>query len=83
MNRHEQCVRPVESSVRLRHLFKHAPYYIRRYLILPSETEADRLIALVHIVMNSYPYHIGIAHILQHMIEQDVQAIYKVCNMIR
>jgi len=40
------------------------------------------LIALIYFVMNCDPDNIGIAHKLQHMIEEVVHAIYKVSNRI-
>ena len=56
---------------------KNAPYDIWRNLILPSKTETYRLIDLFHFVMDSYPYHIPIAYILQQVIEHLIHASYK------
>ena len=39
-------------------------------------------LSLIYLVIYSDPNHIGIDHILQHMIEQFVHAIYKVSNSI-
>ena len=52
-------------------------------ITVPSfETDAYRLIALFNLVMNCDPYNIGIVHILQHMVEQVVHAIYNVRDRI-
>ena len=52
-------------------------------MILLSKTVAYWLITLIYLVMYSDPDHVSIAHILQHVIEQVVHAIYKVTNRIR
>ena len=65
-----QRIQGVKSRIRLRQFIKHIPYDTLRNLILPSETECYRFIALIYLIMKSDSDHIPIVYILQQVIEQ-------------
>jgi len=64
MYSHDQLVQGVKSIVLLWNVLHQGQYYIRRRLVLTSETDSNRLIILIFTVLYPYSNHVTFEQIL-------------------
>jgi len=54
--------------------YNNTPNHLSRQLVFPPKTDADGLIFLIHLILDIYPHHITITHILQCILKEFVHA---------
>ena len=79
---HDQRVQRVKSRIRLGYSIKDVPYHVSRYVIFASETDSYRLIVLIYTILNCYPHHVTVTHILYCVVKEIVHTGYKMTDTI-